>query len=175
MYVWFYSSSCFLCVFVFLLCSRLLPDANCGGHGITDLLSWSQPISIMQSAYPWQYEIPVWVPDCFLWLYSLAPPESFMHSVIPVSLTPFDLLLATQHLHLDLSSCLQTHCRLQLPCHDNFRLRGTFGHQGSIKSISEAAKKASHWVWIKRGDVWRSALPGHKPDHPRLGRPGEGV
>ncbi|CAJ1075238.1 LOW QUALITY PROTEIN: uncharacterized protein LOC109089580 [Xyrichtys novacula] len=50
------------------------------------------------------------------------------------------------------------------------RRRGT-------KNILEAAEKASRWLWLRRGDTWRSALPGHKsgPDQPRLGRPGEGV
>lgn len=37
-----------------------------------------------------------------------------------------------------------------------------------IKNILEAGQKASRWLWIKRGDE-----SGH--DHPRLGRPVEGV
>lgn len=47
----------------------------------------------------------------------------------------------------------------------------------AIKNILEAAEKASRWLWIRRGDPWSSAPLGHKPrtDHPRLGRPSEGV
>ncbi|XP_056127556.1 uncharacterized protein LOC130105540 [Rhinichthys klamathensis goyatoka] len=49
--------------------------------------------------------------------------------------------------------------------------------QRAIKNILEAAEKAARWLWLRRGDAWRRALPGHKSglDHPRLGRPGEGV
>lgn len=60
-----------------------------------------------------------------------------------------------------------------------FRLLGIRGlrERRATKNISEAAEKASRWLWIKRGEVWSSALLGHKPgpDQPRLGRPGEGV
>ncbi|XP_026079824.1 uncharacterized protein LOC113057031 [Carassius auratus] len=44
-------------------------------------------------------------------------------------------------------------------------------------SILEAAERASRWLWIRRGDPWSNLPLGHKPgtDHPRLGRPGEGV
>ncbi len=47
----------------------------------------------------------------------------------------------------------------------------------AIKNISEAAEKASRWLWIRRGESWSSMPLGHRPgtDHPRQGRPGEGV
>ncbi|XP_050957201.1 uncharacterized protein LOC127158092 [Labeo rohita] len=47
----------------------------------------------------------------------------------------------------------------------------------AIKTIIEAAEKASRWLWIQRGDPWSSGQLGHKSgaDHPRLGRPSEGV
>ena len=32
----------------------------------------------------------------------------------------------------------------------------------ATKNILEAAEKASRWLWLRRGDVWRCALPGHK-------------
>lgn len=40
----------------------------------------------------------------------------------------------------------------------------------------QPVEKALRWLWIKRGDEWSSTLLGHKPgpDHPRLGRLGEG-
>ncbi|XP_039504261.1 uncharacterized protein LOC120460516 [Pimephales promelas] len=49
--------------------------------------------------------------------------------------------------------------------------------QRAIKNILEAAEKAARWLWLRRGDAWHRALPGHKSglDHPRLGRPGGGV
>ncbi|RXN24140.1 reverse transcriptase [Labeo rohita] len=63
--------------------------------------------------------------------------------------------------------------------HRSLRLLGIRGAQErkATRNICEAAEKASRWLWIKRGDVWLSALLGHKSgsDHPRLGRPGEGV
>ncbi|KAK0155844.1 Coiled-coil domain-containing protein 171 [Merluccius polli] len=31
----------------------------------------------------------------------------------------------------------------------------------AIKNILEASEKASRWLWLKRGEAWRSALPGH--------------
>ncbi|RXN15823.1 reverse transcriptase [Labeo rohita] len=47
----------------------------------------------------------------------------------------------------------------------------------AIKTIIEAAEKASRWLWIQRGDPWSSGQLGHKSgaDQPRLGRPSEGV
>ncbi|XP_062872774.1 uncharacterized protein LOC134334411 [Trichomycterus rosablanca] len=47
----------------------------------------------------------------------------------------------------------------------------------AIRNIIEAAEKASRWLWIRRGDPWSSRPLGHKlgADHPRLGRPSEGV
>lgn len=47
----------------------------------------------------------------------------------------------------------------------------------AIKNISEAAEKASRWLWIRRGEPWSSMPLGHRPgtDHPRQGRPSEGV
>ncbi|XP_029943214.1 uncharacterized protein LOC115385372 [Salarias fasciatus] len=47
----------------------------------------------------------------------------------------------------------------------------------AIKNITEAVEKASRWLWIRRGDPWSSGPLGHKSgaDHPRLGRPSEGV
>ncbi len=47
----------------------------------------------------------------------------------------------------------------------------------AIRNITEAAEKASRWLWIRRGDPWSSRPLGHKSgaDHPRLGRPSEGV
>nr|XP_061785060.1 uncharacterized protein LOC133576095 [Nerophis lumbriciformis] len=63
--------------------------------------------------------------------------------------------------------------------HQAFRLLGIRGllERKATRNISEAAEKASRWLWIKRGDRWSSSLLGHKPgpDQPRLGRPGEGV
>nr|XP_057943465.1 uncharacterized protein LOC131138512 [Doryrhamphus excisus] len=63
--------------------------------------------------------------------------------------------------------------------HRTLKLLGIRGLQErrATKNISEAAEKASRWLWIKRGDTWSSTLLGHKPgpDHPRLGRLGEGV
>ncbi|XP_076860736.1 uncharacterized protein LOC143513938 [Brachyhypopomus gauderio] len=63
--------------------------------------------------------------------------------------------------------------------HRAFKLLGIRGlaERRATKNISEAAEKASRWLWIKRGEEWSSMLLGHKPgtDHPRLGRPGEGV
>ncbi len=55
-------------------------------------------------------------------------------------------------------------------------VRGLQERRGT-KNLIDAAEKASRWLWIKRGDPWCSALHGHKlgADHPRLGRPGEGV
>ena len=43
------------------------------------------------------------------------------------------------------------------------RLLGICGLQRrrAIRNILEAAEKASRWLWLKRGDTWRSALPGH--------------
>ncbi|XP_038147774.1 uncharacterized protein LOC119787807 [Cyprinodon tularosa] len=32
----------------------------------------------------------------------------------------------------------------------------------ATKNILEAAEKASRWLWLRRGEAWRSALPGHK-------------
>ncbi|KAL0159871.1 hypothetical protein M9458_043596, partial [Cirrhinus mrigala] len=59
--------------------------------------------------------------------------------------------------------------------HRSLRLLGIRGAQErkATRNICEAAEKASRWLWIKRGDVWLSALLGHKSgsDHPRLGRP----
>lgn len=45
------------------------------------------------------------------------------------------------------------------------------------RNISEAAEKASQWLWMKKGDRLCSVLLGHKlgTDHPWLCRPGEGV
>ena len=63
--------------------------------------------------------------------------------------------------------------------HRAFRLLGIRGllERRATRNISEAAEKASRWLWIKRGDGWSSMLLGHKPgpDQPRLSRPGEGV
>ncbi|KAI2654633.1 hypothetical protein H4Q32_011403 [Labeo rohita] len=59
--------------------------------------------------------------------------------------------------------------------HRSLRLLGIRSAQErkATRNICEAAEKASRWLWIKRGDVWLSALLGHKSgsDHPRLGRP----
>lgn len=48
--------------------------------------------------------------------------------------------------------------------------------QRAITNILEAARKASRWLWIKRGDELRNEQPEHKlgPDHPRPGCAGEG-
>ncbi|XP_049337547.1 uncharacterized protein LOC125802987 [Astyanax mexicanus] len=63
--------------------------------------------------------------------------------------------------------------------HRAFKLLGIRGllEKRATRNISEVAEKASRWLWIKRGDGWSSALLEHKPgiDHPRLGRPGDGV
>nr|BAC82598.1 reverse transcriptase [Takifugu rubripes] len=47
----------------------------------------------------------------------------------------------------------------------------------AIKTIVEAAEKASRWLWIRRGDPWSSGPLGRKSgaDRPRLGRPSECV
>ncbi|XP_076844394.1 uncharacterized protein LOC143489330 [Brachyhypopomus gauderio] len=47
----------------------------------------------------------------------------------------------------------------------------------AIRNSIEAAEKASRWLWIRRGDPWSSGPLGHKlgADHPRRGRPSEGV
>ncbi|TWW79887.1 hypothetical protein D4764_10G0009170 [Takifugu flavidus] len=47
----------------------------------------------------------------------------------------------------------------------------------AIKTIIEAAEKASRWLWIRRGDPWSSGPLGRKSgaDNPWLGRPSEGV
>lgn len=47
----------------------------------------------------------------------------------------------------------------------------------ATRNILEAAERALRWLWIRRGDPWSDRPLGHKPgtDHPRLGRPGEGV
>ncbi len=42
----------------------------------------------------------------------------------------------------------------------------------AIKNISEAAEKASRWLWIWRGDLWSTIPLGHRPG---TGRLGEGV
>ena len=39
---------------------------------------------------------------------------------------------------------------------------GGLHRQRAIKNILEAAERASRWLWLRRGDTWRSALPGHK-------------
>ncbi|RXN21104.1 reverse transcriptase [Labeo rohita] len=63
--------------------------------------------------------------------------------------------------------------------HRSLRLLGIRGAQErkATRNICEAAEKASRWLWIKRGDVWLSALLGHKSgsDHPRLGRPASDI
>ncbi|XP_015234767.1 PREDICTED: uncharacterized protein LOC107087608 [Cyprinodon variegatus] len=43
-------------------------------------------------------------------------------------------------------------------------LIGTCGlqRQRATKNILEAAEKASWWLWLRRGEAWHSALPGHK-------------
>nr|XP_055028991.1 uncharacterized protein LOC129418090 [Misgurnus anguillicaudatus]XP_055035306.1 uncharacterized protein LOC129423146 [Misgurnus anguillicaudatus] len=76
---------------------------------------------------------------------------------------------------------IEVGCRgfLSQSVHRAFRLLGIRGlhERRATKNISEAAEKASRWLWIKRGEVWSSTLLGHKPgpDQPWLGRPGEGV
>ncbi|XP_063049947.1 tripartite motif-containing protein 16-like [Engraulis encrasicolus] len=47
------------------------------------------------------------------------------------------------------------------------RVLGLLGIHGlhrrrATKNILEAAEKASRWLWLRRGEAWRSALPGHK-------------
>ena len=63
--------------------------------------------------------------------------------------------------------------------HWTLRLVGIKGLQerNANKNISEAAEKASRWLWIKRGDTWCSALFEQKSgsDQFRLGCPGEGA
>ena len=63
--------------------------------------------------------------------------------------------------------------------HRTLRLLGIRGPQErkATENISEAAEKASSWLWIKRGDTWCSGLLEHKSgtDQPRLDRPFEGV
>ncbi|XP_038131552.1 uncharacterized protein LOC119776958 [Cyprinodon tularosa] len=76
---------------------------------------------------------------------------------------------------------IEVGCRgfLSQTVHRAFRLLGIRGllERRATRNISEAAEKASRWLWIKRGDAWSSALLEHKlgPDQPWLGRPDEGV
>ena len=60
--------------------------------------------------------------------------------------------------------------------HRTLRLFGIRGLQErkATKNISEAAEKASRWLWIQRGSTWCGALLGHesRTDQPRLDRPG---
>ncbi|XP_063080140.1 uncharacterized protein LOC134470047 [Engraulis encrasicolus] len=47
------------------------------------------------------------------------------------------------------------------------RVLGLLGIRGlhrrrATKNILEAAERASRWLWLRRGEAWRSALPGHK-------------
>ncbi|XP_053339380.1 uncharacterized protein LOC128510861, partial [Clarias gariepinus] len=59
-----------------------------------------------------------------------------------------------------------------------FKLLGIKGQlcRRAIKTIIEAAEKASRWLWIRSRDPWSSGPLGHKlgTDHLRLGRPSEG-
>jgi len=58
--------------------------------------------------------------------------------------------------------------------HRAFGLLGIRGlhERRATKNISEAAEKASRWLWIKRGEAWSSMVFGHKPgtDQPRSPR-----
>ncbi|XP_035768510.1 soluble scavenger receptor cysteine-rich domain-containing protein SSC5D-like [Neolamprologus brichardi] len=42
----------------------------------------------------------------------------------------------------------------------------------AIQAVSEAAEKATRWLWIKRADPWVATGTQSGPDHPRLGRLG---
>ncbi|XP_067296477.1 uncharacterized protein [Pseudorasbora parva] len=82
----------------------------------------------------------------------------------------------------------KTHCEpVEVGCrgfagHSLLRTLKLLGVKGlqlkkATTNILEAAERASRWLWIRRGDPWSNMPLGHKPgtDHPRLGRPGEGV
>lgn len=46
----------------------------------------------------------------------------------------------------------------------------------AIKTIIDAAERASRWLWIKRGDLWTTqATQTPEPDQPLWDHLGEGV
>lgn len=52
------------------------------------------------------------------------------------------------------------------------------GHKGEpFRTFWKSQRSLPFGFRWKRGEEWRSALPGHKsgPDQPRLRRPGEGI